>query len=179
LTEQSARDRLREWIRGQIDGQHAVKLPDIATLGVEHFMNDTAFLRALFGEQLRSLIYAQAQTVFKQTRPAAIQLGDEIVDQEEMAKRAERVNARWSKWLEHAGQQHVQLLQMDRIQLLTAAAERESRADVEFKRATFLRELADGLRGRKKVGEVFKMEEIEAVWNRVHGANNKELGKAA
>lgn len=178
-SDQEASQRIRAWIQERTNGQHAVALPSLTTEAVEHFLGDTELVRRLFGEKLRSIVYEIAQRVFKETRPGAVLLGDEIVDQEELAQRASRLKVKWDRWLEHAGETHVRLSAMNRVQLLTAAVERETRADEEFKRASFLRELADRLKGAQTVGQVFKPDEIEAVWSRIHGAQNISKEKAA
>jgi hypothetical protein len=171
---------LDEWIREQFEGKSSASLPLIANAGVDHFIANEAFLRVLYGEQLRALIYNRAKDLFRQTRPGVVDLDGEMVDREEVTKRAERLQKKWTGWLEHTGDKvHVRLFDMNRAQLLTAAAAREADADVQYKRASFLRELADGLNGRDVVSKKFTPEEVEAVWTRVHGKKASNLGEAA
>lgn len=174
MTDQTALQQLREWIAARIEGKASVSLPDVATEAARHFSEDGAFMRALFADRLRALVYDEAQRVFQRTRPAAIKLGDEMVDKAELEKRADALRSKWDKWLEKAGEAHHRLLTMNRAQLLTAAIAREAQADEQFKRATFLRHLADGLRRNETVEKRFTPAEIEAVWRRVHGAERSD-----
>jgi hypothetical protein len=179
LAEQSALGRLDAWITEQFEGKSSVELPQIASDGYATFVDDVPFMRALYGQQLRTLIYDRAKTLFARSRKGAVALGGTMVDGEEFAKRAERTRKKWAEWKLHAGEAVYKLMDMNRIQLLTAAAEFEAQADASYKRASFVRELADGLRGKETVGVRFKPEEIEAVYVRVYGTKPNDITKEA
>lgn len=165
-----ATSRIDEWIKEQIDGAAAVSLTDLARKGRDVFLADTAYLQSLFADQLQSLIHQRAAKIFERTRRGSVVLGDEIVDAGELAKRAERLASKWDGWLEHAGERHVLLFSMTRLQLVAAAEEREARSEGEAIRALFLRALAAKLGGVQTVGEVFDHGAIEAAWIAAHRA---------
>lgn len=159
--ETTYRQVLRQWIKQQVDGSSEVNLPDLTASAVEHFSSDKAFLKAFLTESLRPLVYEQARLVLQGTRGAVVVLGDEIVTKEILAERAQRLQSRWSRWMEHVGDRHVNLMAMTKDDLLTAALERRQRAETEIEIARLWEVLANKLKKNETVGQRFTAEEIE------------------
>ena len=157
--------QVRLWIKGQVDGAPAVRLPDLTDRAVEHFSKQKPFIRSFLAEQLRPIVYEQARIVLQDTRRdgAPILLGDELVNREEFKRRATAIASKWSQWIEHSGDRHIRLLDMTRADLLAAAEERYQRGQREMGLARLWRKLAAGLGDGEVVRERFTPEQIEEV----------------
>lgn len=171
MTGPEARKALREWIRDTIDGQTSIRLPDIASQAATVFGQDSAFLLALLNDQFRQVIYDNVQLVIAQTRLPVVRLGDEIVDRDEVTRRAHNmaIARRWTTFFEHVGNRHVLLTNMTKADLLTAAQERYRRANVEQAYGTLWTSLANQMRDDQVVGDVFQPETINTLWQQISG----------
>ncbi len=157
--EKSANSRVREWVREAIATREDFNIPVLVDECIADLGGDASFVRTLLQENLKPLVYSVIQMQVGQSRHL-VALGDDVVQKGEVAKRATRISA-FASWLEHAGDRHVQLLEMTREDLLIAAAEREQRGQHELGIAKLWRSLANKLEGGQKVSEVFSAEEIE------------------
>lgn len=174
-TEQpSPRAILRGWVREQVDGQEEVHVPKLADAALAHFRSDQTFLDALLAENLPSMVSDVCRTVLAKTR--FIHLGDEYVTREAFEGRA---TSRWDLWMEHAGDRHVALTAMTKVDLLTAAEERDHRAAEESRRAKFLRTLAAPLKQGETVGAHFTAEQLDQTRQVIWPNVKKETKEAA
>lgn len=141
----SHRSEVRAWVRAQLDGQGEVRLPELARAAIAHFEADAAFVAAFLAELLTPIVYEEVQRVVAETRGRRFVLGEVVTDREGVAARARVLRSRWAIWLEHVGDRHVLLREMDRADCLAAAAERGEREATEGAYRLFFEALARGL----------------------------------
>lgn len=154
------RKQVRAWVRDRIDGESSVEVSSLYREMVTHFSQDREFVAAWLSETLPAVAYDETLRVCAQTR-GHILFGDEILSRDETETRLKEVRPRWQAWLEHVGDRHVRLLDMTKEELRTAATLRRQRGETELRYAELWDELASHLRGKKKVSDVFTVEQIE------------------
>lgn len=169
--ELKAREVLREWFRTRIASQERFSLPELVTEAIEHFGEDARFLRALFQESLRMIVYDIGSGVVKGTRDVLLFKDGEAVNLARTTPgeaKQERSRSVFATWVEHAGENHVRLLDMNKQELLQAAQERFRRAQEENTRGSFLMELRKGLKGSKeRVRDRYQETDLEKLWGRL------------
>lgn len=166
VSEGERRLLLREWLHKRVDGAAAVDLPDVTNLAVEHFQGDEEFVRSLMVDNLRPLIYEMARRMLGRTRQEGVVLvGDELMGRSEFEQEARRrFVPKFARWMEHAGDRHVNFMQMDREDLDKAATERERRAQTELALARFMRKRRSEMKPEQKVADVWSAEQLEQLW---------------
>ncbi len=166
--QESWNQQLRRWVRTEIEGVEAVVLPELADRGVELFSEKPAFVRGLMNEMLRPIVYEVAQTVLAETRgEPLVPLGDEVVTRSEFKRRSGTMAARFARWMEHANGRHVNFMEMEKRDLVDAAAERERRAETELKVARFERRLAGPMKDGERVKDRYTPEQLAQLWEDV------------
>ena len=146
---------MREWATDQVDGESEVNLSELATAAFEHFHDDRELQRLMF-EDSRSIFYDLVQDMAGRTREFA---GIRIVSPADAA--AHTSISVFAKWLEHAGERHVLLLEMTKEDLQAAQAERLQRAGHETRLAMLWGQLAGKLKKGEKVRDRWSLAEIE------------------
>lgn len=160
----SSRAVLAQWVRAQIAGKDEVDIPQLAKATLNHFRPNATFIDALVDEVFPDMVYEMVRSVLASTR--LIEAGDVMIAP---AKLKARAASRWDRWLEHTGEHHVRLMEMNRPQLLAAANERKDRGMHEMRLSKLFRKLAGSVGVGQVVKDVFSPEEIEAL----HAAINK------
>lgn len=158
-----ATTQIDRWVKARLKDHNAedeIRLPDIATEAVEHFLEDRAFLTGPIGDLIRASAYDAAAAFVKRTRGLVI-FEDAVISTTEAKQRAKR--SPFFSWLEHAGDRHLHFLDMTREDLELAATERETRAETDLEVARLERALAERLEGGQRVRDRFSVEEIEAI----------------
>lgn len=171
-SESSPRQRLREFIKAEIDGRSETAIPDLTNRAVKFAIKDRAYLKALLVELLRPIVYAEAIKVVSRTRGPSglVQLGDEIVKRSVLTERADRLGRKWAGFMEHAGSRHVLLLDMTADDLALAEAERRQRGDIEHGFATLWAKLRTRLEPGQRVRDVWSVQEIEEAFRSIKAA---------
>ena len=157
----SARAQLTQWVRTTIVEERALSIPDVKNRARAHFAADAAFMHQLLNELLDSSLYEIVQRVVGSSRGLTV-IGDEVVTKAQFEEHVREKRNKWASWLEHVNNRHIRLFDMNREELLVAAAEREQRANTELEIAVLWRRLADKLEGGERLGERFTAVEIEA-----------------
>jgi hypothetical protein len=165
-TDKSARTQLREWLDNEIAHADEVKLPDLANTALEHFSRDTRFLRDFLKENLRDVLYLEAQRFIATTRNHVL-LGSTITTRSGFQATARRKSV-FENWFEHVNDRHIHVLDMSKTDLLAASTERRERGEREITLANLWRSLADKLDPKQHVRDVFTAEEIETVFNQLN-----------
>lgn len=160
MAEASTRSQVRTWIRSQIAGQSHVEVRSLYREMVAHFAGNPDFVSAWLAETLPAIAYEETRRVCADTRDHIL-FGDEILNRDATEERMREVRPRWQAWLEHVGDRHVRLMDMNSNELRTAATIRRTRGENELRIAELWDELASKLKGKKKVSDVFTPEQIE------------------
>lgn len=165
MAETSPRVQIRNWIKGEVEGESEVQLPDLTARAIDHFSGQKAFIRAFLAETLPEMVYEQARTVLRLTRDwgEPILLGDSLVTPEVLARKARVLKSRWSGWFERVGDRHINLMAMTREDLRQAAEHRRTQAMTELGYATLWDEMAARMKKGQTVAQRFKPEDIEAL----------------
>lgn len=140
-----ARQVLRDFIRKEREGRPSVKAPELKDLALEAFGRNTDLMVVLGQQMLETLIYQLALEVVGEGRapePSFMPRRDSD-SPEALQKRLDKLGRRYSVWYEHAGDRHVALLKMTKVDLRLAIGEREARIAVETKRRDFLQRILD------------------------------------
>lgn len=161
------RKQVRAWVRDRIADQSSVEVASLYKEMVTHFSQDREFVSAWLLETLPAVAYEATLQVCAQTR-SHIVFGDEILSRGETEVRLKDARPRWQAWLEHVGDRHVRLMDMTKEDLRTAATIRRERGETELRYAELWDELASRIKGRKKVAEVFTVEQIEDIAAALH-----------
>lgn len=169
MAEMTARGKIRDVVRIRIQGADEISLPSITDSVVAILMTDDDFVAEFMRTTLRSEVYAQVSAVVAATRDLSV-VGDTAMSDGAVKKRATEFASRFLGWYEHAGDRHVQVMEMTREDLLVAAAERRQRGDREFRLASLWSRLADSLEGGQKVSERFTPEQVEALYQNIENA---------
>lgn len=162
----SYRTQLREWIDNEIATSDQIKLPDLVNSAVNHFESDNRFVREFMRENLRDVIYEEAQRFVSLTR-SHVQLGDMVTSRGQF-KTLARHKSPFQTWLEHVGDHHVLVLDMTKSDLILAAQERQKRGEHEIAIASLWRAMAERLSAAQRVREVFTPDEIEAMFHQLN-----------
>lgn len=173
MSAQTARQQVYAWVRGELDGQTTVRLPELTDRMVAHFSTDAEFVSAWLSETLRPIAYDAVQRVIAGTRAYVI-IADEAVPHEEAVRAIKAKRPRWQAFLEHAGDRHVRLFEMTRQDLLLAADEREKRGAAEMRLAALWRYLAEQLNDSETVGQHFTEAQIADIAGRLNVPTLKE-----
>jgi hypothetical protein len=148
-------------------------MPDIAKAAVAEFKDDVEFCRRFVEDNLYQVAYSLVQDTVAATRgPGFKKIGDSLVNERGMEQRKQNMRSRWGSWLEHAKGRTVRLSAMTRSDLLSAAAERRTRADEELTRATFMERIAETLTGDETVGDRYSSDQLDEMWQTVAGAQS-------
>lgn len=159
------RKQLREWIKERVEDQDSVDLPELADEAVKFFSEKPHFVRDIMGEMLRGHVYEIGQNMLKSTHgEPVVMLGETAVTQSEFKRRSGALSERFSRWMEHTGDQYERLTKLTSVELLNAAGNRERRANTEIAVAKFLRRVASGLSEGQRVEERYSATELEALW---------------
>jgi hypothetical protein len=167
-----ARDSLRDWLRAEIAKRKEIKAPDLTTAAIQEFADDKQWLREFVDQDLRRMVYAEVNAVIRETRqPRPIDsISFEALARDQQKNRIER----WLDRMEHIGDKHMRLADMDRVPLQKAASIRFRIGNTNNSMGTLLMRLAGGLSGKEKVGEKFTDEQIEDLWTKISTATEKE-----
>lgn len=159
----SPRRQVRTWLREQIADQTEVEIAVLYRRMIAHFAEDPTFVRAWLAETLPAVAYEETRSIVGDTRGGHVLFGDVLLSREATDRRLAASRPRWQLWLEHVGDRHVRLVEMTRNDLLAAASIRRERGETEIRYAELWEELASRLSGKKRVGDVFTSEEIDAL----------------
>lgn len=165
----TARAAIAGWLRLQLAGATEVRLPDLTNEAVEFVASDRKLLRSFLGEMLRPIVYDCAQRIVGKDREGFIVLGDVLLRRGEFETRAHTLGSRWTRWLEHVGDRHINIMAMTRQDLLIAAEERERRAAADTGVAQLWRAIADRLKKGQTVGDRFKPADLDALSEQLFG----------
>jgi hypothetical protein len=165
----SARGRIRELVKIRIDGAEEFSIPTLTDSVIALLSGDDDFMKEFIQTTLRHEVYTQVAAAVAASRKL-VQLGDEVLTPGAIERRAERFASRFLGWYEHAGNRHVNVMEMTREDLLIAAAERSSRGNHELRIAALWTQMADGLEGGQRVQDRFTAEEIEGLYTRIERA---------
>lgn len=153
--EKTASQKVREWTRQQISGEDRIKAPVLAAAGLKEIGNDT-----LLVELGRVQFYRLVLETIGDTRGLTGTRGG--VTTEKLSP--EELKARWSNYLEHAGQQHIVVTSLTYQDLLLAVAERRKQVAPVLAEIEFLVNLGNQLKGTTlTVGEKLTPEQIEVI----------------
>lgn len=169
MGEMTARAKIRDVVRLRIQGADEISLPTITDSVVTLLMQDSDFVSEFMQTTLRSEVYSQVAAVVAATRDLSV-VGDTAMTEGAVKKKATEFASRFLGWYEHAGDRHVQVMEMTREDLLVAASERRKRGDREFRLANLWSQLADSLEGGQKVSERFTAEQVEALYRNIENA---------
>ena len=159
--ELSARAVIRQWVRDEIENESEIDLPELADKAVSYFQTDNVIMGRLFAEGMRNLVYSLAESVLAQTRPNLRIVGGKAQDPEKLTTKVRK--KAWEAWMEHVGDKHVRLVEMDRESLLTAAAGRRLSANRNVEIARLFEGIASRLEGGEVVGDRFGHDDIESL----------------
>ncbi len=162
MSDLSPRRQYRAWIREELEGREAVSLPELTETILVRLKSDAALLDAWLSESLAPLVAQDIRQICSATRSHVV-FGDEALAPTALKAKVAASKPRWQAWLEHAGDRHVRLMDMQKEDLLAAADEREQRGMSNIELAALWRELAARLPADRKVGDLFTEEQIEAL----------------
>jgi hypothetical protein len=169
-TKKAIYSAVREWVKGEVEGEDHVDLARLADEAVDYFMRDEEILRNCLRIVLRPLVYEVARLVLRSTRgEEVIDLGpDEIVTRGEHTRRGKTLSQKFAKWMEHSGDNgHMRMVKMTKPQLLIAAQERKRRGHTELKIAAFQERLAAGMKSGEVVEQRYTIEDMRRIWSEV------------
>ena len=158
--EESARSKLRQWIRQVTENRDNLRLPDIVTEAVSEFRGDAEFVQRFYEESFTAMVYEVAQEYMAGNRAQYIQQVTRSIQEGKQPR-----SGVFANWMEHAGDRHISLMEMTRRDLYLAAEERQQRGDHELSLATLWRQMAGRLTSpNMKVKTKFKEEEIQRLF---------------
>ena len=162
------RVRMREILDALYDPDDvdALRLPDLVDDVTRQIDLDEGLRWAVQRQVVDVFVREIVQRRVAQTR-GLILMGDEVVSRAAFEARVVQRAKRFERWLEHAGDRHIQLLVMRKSDLLVAAAERERRGMDELKIAALWRSLAAGLTDTEQVGDHYSPDEIARLAERL------------
>lgn len=170
--EESARTQVREWIRELTEGKNEVRLVEITSDALNHFTADGEFVQRFLAETLRPMVHELAQECLAAGRAQYI---DQVTRSIQEGK-APRSGV-FASWFEHAGDKHINIMEMTRRDLFLAANERQDRGEHEIALAGLWREMASKLTSpAMKVKTKFKEDDIREM---ISGLRPVELAVAA
>ena len=169
---QSARAQIRETVRDRITGEEEISVPQITSGVLTALMDDEQFMQAFTNETLRDAVHREVQSVVAASRDLTL-FGDTAMTEQALAKRSAAFARRFLGWYEHVGERHLNLMKMDRDDLLVAASERRKRGNTELHLAVLWTQLADGMEDGQSVEERFSVEEIESLYGAIHDAQQE------
>lgn len=198
----SARARLKEWIRPLIHEPEEFLAPKVRDKASEHFRPNREFMAEVGDEAFDSWVYEIVLEVVAETHaipdedfgavpPANGAVG--TVDRLEggqsyisptqstdtrakLKKRLSTLEKKWRKWKEHVKDRHMSLLGMKPEHLEIAEAEHRKRALAPTNRADFLFALRKGMQPEETVGQHYKTEQIELLYNVTIGGKGDHYG---
>jgi hypothetical protein len=164
---ESVRATVRNWIMARVTKEGEVELPDLAKSAIAHFGRDSHFKQQLFEESLYQLVYDLGQKALQTSR----RVDPDIVPEREDGK---IVRSIFAKWMEHAGDHHVAVLQMSKEDLKLAEAERRERGAHETAIANLWRYLREHMKGSDEiVADRFTSAQIETLYRRFVSGEEK------
>lgn len=174
----TAKERLKIWIKEQIDGQRTLRAPDVANLALKELSLDREFMADFGAEMLRTAVYELVLDVITSGRdsangitridgPQSVIAPNQSTDtRASLKRRLAMLERRYSSWYEHVGNQHVALLEMTAAQLQTAEDERRTRVAHESRIADFLAAIRQRLTDGQKVRDGFpNLTDLEVMRN--------------
>lgn len=162
----TAKAELKQWIRNQIQGHSEVTISEVANQVIAHYGEDRDFINTLLSEVAKPLIWDITQEVLADTRKF---VGGDVITTEQGIKQRINTHPVFSKWMEHAGDRHIQVMEMRRRDLLLAAQERQERGDHEHALASLWRNMAARLGPQQKVKTVFSEQDIQNMLDNIRG----------
>jgi len=182
MTEETAVERFRDWVRVEIDGKSSFKIPDIVSSAEKTFGEDASFLRSFARDTLRARFYKEVQGVVAEARRGLVRVGGTFVSAEKVGEAATSASravwGRWERCFEHVGGKHMLVLDMNAKDLTTAETERFEAAEQHARWARFFAEIRKGVKRGKKVRDCFTAADLNDIWNRVAGEATEEKGAA-
>jgi hypothetical protein len=161
----SARATVSEWVGLKMEGADEVSVPRMSEEAVSHFQDDATFMRRLVAEMVPVMVREIARERVASTRRGGrrrlYEIGDDVVTEEALNKRANQLAAKWTGWMEFVGDRHVRLMTMDGPTLLQAAQERDGNVRKNAVLRDLLVGLAKDLPEGATVEDFFTVEEIE------------------
>lgn len=162
-----ARARLRLWLREQIEGVDVVSQTALTSRGLAWLKDDMALLMQFADEAISPMVAAVVASVVAETRGTnreILSLGNAVINRSAQEQKGV-LRARFGHWLEFDGRQNVNVLRMNRTQLLSAAAYRAFQSRKDRALAATWRNLASQMPDDNVVvGDVFTADEIEQVY---------------
>lgn len=171
MAKDTPRAQIARFVRAKIASEERIEIADLVEMVIGHFGHDQLFVDTLLREQLSPIVYTIAQNVVAQTRSGTILVGTTLTTASAARQAAATSRPRWQMWLEHTGRQHVRLPEMTREELLSAAQQREQRADREMSIATLWRALAFNLAPGQRVGDFYDDAAIDRVIEALQAGN--------
>ncbi len=176
VPEVTARARLREWVKNEItdmleQGACEFNLPDLTDKAKGVVTAEPAWASAFLGESFRGTVYDFAKRLIGSLRNGerVIELGDNLVPRSLIADRAAaRLQNKWGSYLVHRGENYKPILQMTRVDLFAAIAERQKQITTEVKKVRFWKLLTELLQDDDQtVEQAFTLEELETLHQQI------------
>lgn len=169
----SARGRLREFLRGQIEAKDEFHLSDLTDQAMKELSRDPDFMASWLDEYMRPAIQSEVQQIVASTRRLEVR-GDVAATPEKFEEKVVRFKSRFANWREHAGDfGHIKLQKMSRPQLEMAARERLERGRSETVLGKTWLKLAQGMKDDQLVEDVYTDEQLERTYQDVNGTENE------
>jgi NAD-dependent oxidoreductase involved in siderophore biosynthesis len=144
-----------------------VSIPAIRDAVVEEMLTDTVNLQRWLEESLGPVVYSTVQSRVANTRRGIVEFGDYVMPVADVKAIAKKNAPKWMGWLEHSGNRHIRLMDMQRTDLVQASNERRARGMVELRYAALWDEMAARLGPGQRVRDIFSPEQIEELAARI------------
>lgn len=168
------RTTVAKLFRTKIGEADEFRVPEVTDAIVAEIQADPDLLASFVKESLRPMVYTIGLAELARWRQQKEGEGIEVVltgeygaTRETITRKATIRRLQWLSRAEHVGDRHMLLETMEREHLLTAAEERETRAEAEAHVARFLRAVASRLQPGETVGERFKDEQLDEIYRSV------------
>jgi hypothetical protein len=170
-------ERVRRWMEQYKESrQPSVSLPEMSDAVLAHFEKvDPHLLVDLGRAQIRTLLYQIGQSLLAESRYINLGGGEMARDVTRASEVVEqRVQGKFDRWMEHVGDRHVRLKDMDRDLLALAVQKRHEQVEDATARWRFMCLIRDGLPGRKKVGEHYSDADLKALLEKANRSRTRE-----
>jgi hypothetical protein len=158
-----ATKKINGWLREAFLGEDIIRLPAVARTVVGRLIEDRETLIEYLNEQIRPLVYNEAQEFAARTRGHVL-FGTDLLPRAAIPERVQQLKPRWLSWYEHVGDRHIRLMKMNRQELRAAALLRRERSSVEAHYAALWEAMAERLASDVQlVEEVFTTGDIDAL----------------
>jgi hypothetical protein len=163
---------VRRLFEARIADADAFRLPDVADEVVAAMKASPELLASFVDQQLRSMVYAVGQHMLSEWRRGKEEDGEEVVPlpnggitRSALERKAFGRRLAWLSHYEQVGDRQVKLMTMRRADCLLAAETRLKRVQTESQYATFLKRIAGNLTGEEAVGDKFKPDELQEIFD--------------